>query len=183
MNIVLIGPRGVGKSSVCRALSRLSRRPVLSTDLLICYENQGRSIPEILRESHGDWRRFRDLEFVVVEKVSCLDEMIIDAGGGVVVDLDADGNEIYSERKINALKRRGHVVHLTGDPVRLAARTAWDSNRPALSGVHSEEAIMRRREPWYRRAADVTLDTTHARRLELAQYILNHLPASLSSSL
>ncbi|MBF0272798.1 MAG: shikimate kinase [Magnetococcales bacterium] len=176
---MLIGPRGVGKSSVCRALSRLSQRPVLSTDLLISYENQGRSIPEILRANQGDWRYFRDLEFAVVEKVSFLDEVIIDAGGGVVVDLDAAGDEIYSERKMNALKHHGYVVHLTGDPARLAARTAWDSNRPPLSVVHSEEAIMRRREPLYRRGADVTIDTTHARRLELAQYILNHLPASV----
>lgn len=175
MNIVLIGPRGVGKSSVSRALSRLCRRPILSTDLLISYENQGRSIPEILRESHGDWRHFRDLEYAVVEKVSRLDSMIIDAGGGVVVDLDAEGREIYSERKMTALKRHGLVVHLTGDPTLLAARIAGDANRPALSAHHSEEAIMRRRDPFYRRAADVTLDTVHLRRQDLAAIILQHL--------
>ncbi|MBF0341021.1 MAG: shikimate kinase [Magnetococcales bacterium] len=175
MNVVLIGPRGVGKSSVSRALARLTRWPLLSSDLLISYENDGLAIPDLLRLSRGNWRRFRELEFAVIAKLACLDRIIIDAGGGVVVDLDGEGAEIYSERKMNALKRNGFVVHLTGDHARLAAHAALDPNRPALSAAHSEEEIMRRREPFYQRAADLTLDTTHTRRVDLAQRIFDHL--------
>ncbi|MEO5345871.1 MAG: shikimate kinase [Magnetococcus sp. YQC-9] len=177
MNVVLIGPRGVGKSSVSRALARQIRYPVLSTDLLISYENDGLPIPEILRRMDGDWRRFRDLEHTVVEKVMRLDGLIIDTGGGVVVDLDADGQEIFSDRKVSLLKQNGFVVHLTGDPARLAERTIRDPNRPALSQLFSEEAIMRHRDPFYRRAADLTVDTTaYVRRLDLAVWIHKHLP-------
>ncbi|MBF0417558.1 MAG: shikimate kinase [Magnetococcales bacterium] len=180
MNIILIGPRGVGKSSVSRLLARLTRFPVLSTDLLISYDHDGLPVPALLRAIDGDWRRFRDFEYNVVAKVARLDNIIVDTGGGVVVDLDDAGNEIYGERKINLLKQNGFVVHLTGDPVRLAARVARDLNRPALSALHSEEEIMRRREPFYRRAADLTVDGSRMRREELAEWIHKHLPASES---
>lgn len=176
MNIVLIGPRGVGKSSVGRDLSRLSRWPLLSTDLLISYDHQGMAIPEIVQTIEGGWRGFRNLEAAVIAKVACLNQVIIDAGGGVVVDLDADGNEIYSDRKMSALKKRGFVIHLTGDPVRLAARVARDSNRPALSTRHSEETIMQRRDPFYRQAADLLIDTTLIRRSDLALRIWQQVP-------
>ncbi|MBF0628687.1 MAG: shikimate kinase [Magnetococcales bacterium] len=178
MNIVLIGPRGVGKSSVGRALGRLSKWPLLSTDLLIRYENQGRAIPEILQAAAGDWRIFRELEWAVVEKIARLDQIIIDTGGGVVVDLDDDGQEIYSTRKMTALKQHGFVVHLTGDPARLAAWTSRDPGRPALSARVSEEAIMRRRAAFYHQAADLTLDTATTRCAELAAIILRHCPAA-----
>ncbi|GAB0055792.1 Shikimate kinase [Candidatus Magnetaquicoccaceae bacterium FCR-1] len=180
MNIVLIGPRGVGKSGASRILARLTRFPVLSTDLLLSYEHDGLPIPAILRAIDGDWSRFRDLEYAVVAKVARLDGVIIDTGGGVVVDLDDAGGEIYSERKLSLLKRNGFIVHLTGDPARLAARVARDPNRPALSAAHSEEAIMRRREPLYRRAADLTVDGARMRREELAEWIFKRLPGAAS---
>ncbi|MBF0614216.1 MAG: shikimate kinase [Magnetococcales bacterium] len=176
MNIVLIGPRGVGKSSVARALSRLCRWPVCSTDLLISYDNRGSSIPDIVHSARDGWRHFRDLEYAVVVKVARLERVIIDAGGGVVVDLDAEGAEIYSERKMKVLQACGFVVYLTGDPARLAARVALDPNRPALSAHHSEEAVMRRRDPFYRRAAHLVIDTTLTPRADLASIIWQQRP-------
>ena len=44
MNLILIGMRGVGKSNLSRRLAVLAKRSVLSTDLLIEYENGGKSI-------------------------------------------------------------------------------------------------------------------------------------------
>ena len=44
---------------------------------------------------------------------------LIDAGGGVLVDLDGDGNEIYSERKVytsSAATRLSAVPGLKGEP-------------------------------------------------------------------
>ncbi|OQX33092.1 MAG: shikimate kinase, partial [Candidatus Sedimenticola endophacoides] len=89
MNIVLIGMRGAGKSSISRRLSLLTKRPVISTDLLIEYENDGLGIPGIVAEQ--GWAAFREQEFRVIEKVTRLDNLIIDCGGGVIVDLDQDG--------------------------------------------------------------------------------------------
>ena len=36
---------------------------------------------------------------------SSSDWLLVDAGGGVVVDLDEDGNEVYSERKVRGRPR------------------------------------------------------------------------------
>lgn len=156
MNIVLVGARGAGKSRLARTLCQVTKRPVLSTDLLISYDNDGRSIPEIVA-AHG-WRGFREMEYAVVQKVARLDGGIVDCGGGVVVELDETGQEVFSARKVDLLRDNGFVVWLQGDPARLAAAVMRDPNRPALSSAASEEEIMRRRAPFYEQAAHLTLD-------------------------
>ncbi len=176
MNIVLIGMRGTGKSNLSRRVSVLSKRPVLSTDLLISYDNGGRSIPDILAAHGGDWRVFRDMEHAVIQKTAALDGLIIDAGGGVVVDVDESGREIFSQRKVALLKKKGLLLWLKGDIPRLAARVAGDDNRPALSARHSAEEIMRRRLPFYERAADRVIDIENRSRKGLAREIFDLLP-------
>ncbi|MBF0158172.1 MAG: shikimate kinase [Magnetococcales bacterium] len=159
MNIALIGARGVGKSKVARQLSCLIKRPVLSTDLLICYEQGGRSIAEIIAAYRGNWAAFRDMEYEVVAKVSALDGLIIDCGGGVVVDVDAYGEEYFSQRKIDLLRRQGRVIWLRCDPALLAQRTANDPRRPALHSSLTAEQLIRQRAPLYEQAADQIIDT------------------------
>ncbi|MEW8014832.1 MAG: shikimate kinase [Candidatus Sedimenticola endophacoides] len=169
MNIVLIGMRGAGKSSISRRLSLLTKRPVISTDLLIEYENDGLGIPGIVAEQ--GWTAFREQEFRVIEKVTRLDNLIIDCGGGVIVDLDQDGNEIFSERKVSLLRTSGRVVWLKGDIARLAARVQGDPSRPALDAVRSAEEMMRRRLPFYEMAADLVIDIETDKRKRLAKRI------------
>ncbi|MEW7982563.1 MAG: shikimate kinase [gamma proteobacterium symbiont of Phacoides pectinatus] len=169
MNIVLIGMRGAGKSSISRRLSLLTKRPVISTDLLIEYENDGLGIPGIVAEQ--GWPAFREQEFRVIEKVTRLDNLIIDCGGGVIVDLDQDGNEIFSERKVSLLRASGRVVWLKGDIARLAARVQGDPSRPALDAVRSDGEVMRRRLPFYEMAADLVIDIETEKRKRLAKRI------------
>lgn len=176
MNIVLIGPRASGKSNIARRLSRWCKRPVLSTDLLISYDNGARSIAEIVASHHGDWRLFRDMEYAVVCKVAALEGVIIDAGGGVIVDWDAEGREVFSARKVSALKRRGFVVWLQGDVERLAHKARGDAARPALSDRLAEEEIMRHRIPFYQQAADLKVNIEGITRKQLAREIFGRLP-------
>ncbi|MES9936417.1 MAG: shikimate kinase [Sedimenticola sp.] len=175
MNIVLIGMRGAGKSNISRRLSVMTKWPVLSTDLLIEYENGGRTIPEIIADSSGDWRSFREMEFEVVRKISRLDNTIIDCGGGIVVDLDENGNEIFSERKIELLRQNGTIVWLKGDIARLAAKVQGDPNRPALDAVRSAEELMHRRLPFYEQAADLIMDLETKKRKKIAKMIARTL--------
>ncbi|MBW2667188.1 MAG: hypothetical protein JRE13_12930, partial [Deltaproteobacteria bacterium] len=57
-NLVLMGGRGSGKSSISRRLARLNRGFMLfSLDDLIRYEAEGRGIPEIV-DAEG-WIGFR----------------------------------------------------------------------------------------------------------------------------
>lgn len=175
MNLILIGMRGAGKSNVSRRLSVLTKRPVLSSDLLIEYDNGGKSIPDIIAEHGGDWRAFRDMEYDVVKKIARLDGLIVDCGGGVIVDLDKDGNEVFSKRKVQALRKSGTIVWLKGDIKRLAAKTKGCEKRPTLDQTRSAEEVMRRRLPFYEQAADVVINIEGKRRQVLAEKIYKKL--------
>ncbi len=167
--------RGVGKSNISRRLSLLSKWPVLSTDLLIEYENGGKSIPEFIAESNGDWQLFREMEFKLVQKISCLDNIIVDCGGGIVVDVTDDGTEVYSERKVNLLKANGQVIWLKADIERLAAKVQGDQSRPTLDESRSAQEVMCRRLPFYTQAADTVLDVEGMRRRKIARKIYRQI--------
>lgn len=172
MNIILIGMRGAGKSNISRRMALLTKRPVLSSDTLIEYENGGVSIADMIAQSNGDWQAFRDQEFEVVKKIALMDGVIVDCGGGIIVDLDKKGTEIYSKRKVDALKKSGTVVWLKGDIKRLVEKVKNKAERPNLDETRSTEEIMKRRLPFYEKAADITIDIDGAKRPELAEQIV-----------
>jgi shikimate kinase len=149
---------------------------------MIEYENGGQTIAGFLAESDGDWRPFRDLEFQVVQKVSRLSEVIIDCGGGVVVELDESGREIYSERKVAELKAGGPIVWLSGDIARLAAKAKPGGKRPTLDASRSVEAVMRSRLLFYEAAADHVLDIEGKARSTLAKEIIALFPEDLPTA-
>lgn len=172
-NLVLIGGRGSGKSALSRRILRANKHFTLfSLDALIRYEAGGLSIPQII--GTRGWAHFRELEFDVVSKVSSIPGgALIDCGGGVVVDVDDAGREYYSERKVNALKTHGRIAYLRRDLEYLAARIQNDPERPALSDTISFREIMERRDPWYRRAADVVIECGTRTKRELVTEILD----------
>ena len=175
MNIVLTGMRGVGKSNISRRLCLLTKWPVLSTDLLIEYENGGKSIQEIMAGNGGDWRKLRDMEFQVVQKISKFDNVIVDCGGGIIVDVADDGSEIYSERKVDLLKANGRVIFLEADIERLAAKVKGDRRRPTLDETKSAEEVMQRRLPYYRQAADLILEVEGMGRRKAARKLYRQI--------
>ena len=90
-------------------------------------EEAGMSIPDIV-DTRG-WAWFRDLEYDVCVKAARLARedasgwTLIDAGGGVVVDLDENGNETYSRRKV---RRRDDATTLP--PPDLLRLPSWSSS-------------------------------------------------------
>lgn len=175
MNIVLIGMRGAGKSNISRRLSVLTKRDVVSSDLLIQYDNEAKTIPEILETHQGSWQAFRHLEYNVVTKISALDGVIIDCGGGIIVDIDGNGDEIFSKRKVDLLRKNGKIIWLKGDIARLAAKTKGDAKRPTLDETKSAEEVMQRRLPFYEEAADIIIDVEGIRRPELAEIVFEKI--------
>jgi shikimate kinase len=169
-NLVLIGGRGSGKSSIARRiLEHEPRFLLLSLDTLVQYESSS-TIPDLVAKR--GWRRFRELEYRVVRKASAFRGALIDAGGGVIVDLASRQGEAFSRRKITALRRHGLVVYLRRDVPYLRRRIEDDPDRPALSSRDSFEVLMARREPWYRRAAHRVIHCGDRDKDELAAEIL-----------
>lgn len=172
-NLVLIGGRGCGKSSVAKRVLRKNRNFMLfSLDALIRYEAGGLSIPAIV-EREG-WEGFRDLEFRVVERLEPFQEgALLDCGGGVVVDLDEHGEEVFSQRKVNSFRRNGLVVYLRRDPEYLIERIGQDPNRPKLSDTRSFSNLMARRDAWYQKASDLVVECGDRSKNDLVDLVLD----------
>ena len=168
VNIVLIGMRGVGKTNIARRLSFQTKRPVMSTDILVEYE-LGAQIPHVVATQ--GWRAFREAEYNVLRKLSAMDCLIVDAGGGIVVDLAEDGTEIYSGRKVDLLHKHGTIVFLAGDIDRLARKVQDDPTRPTLDPRNSAADLMRARLPFYEKAADWIIDVEGKQRADIAAEI------------
>ena len=171
-NITIIGMRGAGKSNVSRRLSVLIKRPVFATDTMVEYEALGRCVSDLVAAQ--GWPAFRERELLVLQKILHLRGIIIDAGGGLIVDL-VDGAEVFSERKAGLLRAAGPVVWLRGDVERLVAKVETKANRPALVDPALLLQAMHARQPFYERAATHIIDIDGRKREDVACQILTML--------
>lgn len=150
MNIVLIGYRGTGKSSVASVLAGRLGWQRVSTDAEIVTRAK-QSISEIVK-SLG-WEHFRNLESEVCREVGGKDHLIIDTGGGVIL----------RPENIETLKANGRLFWLTAEIPTIEARIGGDTQRPSLTGTKSfiEEIadVLEERRPTYRAAADHVIPT------------------------
>lgn len=169
MNVVLIGYRGAGKSTVGRRLAtRLGREFVDTDDLL--EKRHGALIRDIVK-SRG-WGHFRAMEKRIIEEISSGDNLVIAPGGGAVLD----------DENVRSLKKNGLVIWLKADRQVLYKRTGEDprtiSSRPTLTGkgtLEEFEEVMAYREPFYQKAADIQLDTVDLELEEVVERILSIL--------
>jgi len=150
MNLVLIGYRGTGKTSVADEMAKRLSWRVVSTDDLIC-KRAGKGIPEIVADS--GWEAFRDLEASVVKEVSLGDKQIIDTGGGAVLRAE----------NLAALRENGLLIWLRATVETIQKRILGDTQRPSLTKVKNTidevEGVLRQRTPLYQDAADYYIYT------------------------
>ncbi|MEI1279503.1 shikimate kinase [Leptospira venezuelensis] len=171
-NIALIGPRGVGKSKISRKLSKLTGKPVISTDMIAVYLTGGVSIPDFVKSHSGNWKPFRDLEFQILKQVSASQNLILDCGGGILFDQDESGKEIVSERKTNILKESAFVISLSRKSEYLVEKIQNDPTRPPLSSVLSYKTILESRLPQYRAHSDIQIALDDRNTEEVCEEIL-----------
>jgi len=145
MNIVLIGYRGTGKSTMGRLLAARLGRELVSTDAEIVKRAQ-HTIPEIVAQQ--GWDYFRDIETDVCREFAGRDQLVIDTGGGVIL----------RAQNVEALKKGGTVFWLTASVETIAKRIGGDNQRPSLTGttsfVDEIQDVLRERTPKYQAAAD-----------------------------
>jgi shikimate kinase len=150
MNLVLIGYRGTGKSTVAKLLAEKLGMKVVSLDQEIV-RRAGGSVPEIVAQ-HG-WSHFRDLESAVTKDFSEHDNIIIDAGGGVIL----------RRENVESLRRGGRLFWLRASVPVIVARIGVGTERPPLTAGKSfteeVEEVLRERSPLYEAAAHHQIDT------------------------
>jgi len=154
MNIVLIGYRGTGKSTVGKRLAEKCHLAFYDTDDLV-ERHCGQSIGSMIDEKGWDFFRKREKE--AVRGLLQAQGAVIATGGGVVLDRE----------NVDRLKQRGFLIWLDADVQtiirRIQADSAGKQQRPPLSGHDLNEetvTLLQERIPFYRRAADVSVDTT-----------------------
>ena len=155
MNIVLIGFRGTGKSTVGRLLAKRLERDFIDSDKHI-EGSTGKTIKSIF-EDDGE-EGFRKIEADVIAELSEEDNKVISAGGGAVL----------REENVRNLKDNGFLVLLEATPEIINSRIAQDEKttqqRPSLTDREPLDEIkhlIAEREPAYKSAADFTINTSY----------------------
>jgi shikimate kinase len=160
-NLVLVGFMGSGKSSVGRILSSLTGFALVDTDTLVAQE-AAQSIPAIFKQ-HGE-EHFRALETKVLQTLVGRIGLIIATGGGIIT--------VEKNRKI--LPEIGPVVWLDASPEHLYQRVKH-SKRPLLQTAdprRTVEDLYRQREPLYKEASTLRIDSSHLTHRQTAEAVL-----------
>ena len=147
-NIVLIGFMGTGKTTIAIKLANALNMSYVSTDDLI-EKREKRTINEIFTKEGEDY--FRDVESDIIREVSSRENLVIDAGGGVVI----------KEENLSNLKSSGVVICLTADEETIMERTKKYKHRPLLNVEDPKQkirALLAKRAPLYAKA-DHCIDT------------------------
>ncbi len=164
-NIFLIGPMGVGKSTIGRQLAKLLRMEFEDTDHEI-QRRTGVDIPTIF-DFEGE-EGFRRREKAVVEELTSQAGLVLATGGGVVLD----------PNNRRCLSGRGVVVYLSCSPEQQYDRTRQDRNRPLLQTddpMGKLQNIMEEREPIYSELADLVVSTEKRNAVTVAKEIVKRL--------
>ena len=150
-NIALIGFMGAGKSAAGRALASAAGMDFLDLDRMV-EEQAGRTIAEIF--SLDGESAFRRMEAEIIKDAAARTNTVIACGGGVVLD----------QANIQALRRNAMIIYLTAEPSILLGRALNSREKRPLLQVFDPAAAMndllRHREPLYRAAADLTVNTS-----------------------
>jgi shikimate kinase len=163
--IYLIGPMGVGKTSIGRQVAERLGWDFLDTDHELI-ERTGADIGLIF-EKEGE-TGFRRRESDVLTSVVDRDRLVVATGGGMVIA--AENREL--------MRSTGYVVYLTSSLGSQVERTRRGKHRPALEDGDAAAKLreMREaREPMYREIAHFTLQTDRRNPRAVAAGLCDHL--------
>lgn len=164
-NIFLVGPMGVGKTTIGRQLAFILKMSFKDSDQEI-EERTGATIPLIF-ELEGE-AGFRKREQKIIAELTAEQNIVLSTGGGVVLD---PTNRAY-------LRSRGYVVYLYATIDELLSRTAHCRNRPLLQTENPRERlehIFLERQPLYLEVADATVDTGQRTIRQVVRAVLRHI--------
>lgn len=164
-NTFLVGPMGVGKTTIGRQLAAVLNREFKDSDREI-EERTGASIPLIF-ELEGE-AGFRKREQEIIDQLTQLENIVLATGGGAVLNQD----------NRNRLRQRGSVVYLHAPIEQLLKRTSHSQNRPLLQTDDPRkrlEEILAQRNPLYENVADVVVETGRRTVRQVVKEILKYL--------
>ena len=148
-NIILVGPMGVGKTTIGSHLARKLKYDFVDSDTEI-EKRTGASI-SLIFDIEGE-EGFRKREAQMIGELTERRHIVLSTGGGSVLDETSRQN----------LRSRGYVVYLKASVDILYQRLKKSRNRPLMETEDKQkviEELMAEREPLYLAVADVTIAT------------------------
>ncbi|MEY3220685.1 MAG: hypothetical protein RIT27_2042 [Pseudomonadota bacterium] len=164
-NLFLVGPMGVGKTTIGRQLAHVLMREFKDSDREI-EERTGATIPLIF-ELEGE-AGFRKRESDIINELTNLPQVVLATGGGVILNVE---NRRH-------LRERGTVIYLQASLDQLVKRTSRSKNRPLLQMGNPRakiEQLLNERTPLYESVADLTVETGRRSVKSVLKEILKHL--------
>jgi len=173
-NIILIGYRGAGKSTIGKILAERMQLKFISTDEEI-EKWTNKKISELVKEK--GWNYFRTIEEQIVEKICKISGIVIATGGGTIL----------SEKNRQNLKRNGKFIYLKCNSNIIAERIK-KSDRPSLIGkdtitIEEIEQTLKEREKIYSELADFTVDTSSLTIEDVVEKIFVWLKQNISKNM
>ena len=169
MNLILIGYRATGKTTLARLLAGRLGWKWIDADVEI-ERRAGKSIAAIFAEDGEP--AFRDIEAEVIADLCGREHLVLAAGGGAPM----------REESRRAMRRSGRVVWLLAEPETILARMTGDATttrrRPDLTDRGPLDEIVHllgQREPIYRESAHFEVDTEGKTPERLTAEILDRL--------
>ncbi len=149
-NIYLVGPMGVGKTTIGKHLAKKLRKGFMDSDREI-EKRTGVTISTIF-DIEGE-AGFRKRETNMLAELAAHDDIVLATGGGVVL----------SERNRQLLSAHGYIIYLKGDADNLWQRAARHKHRRPLLNTDEPkkrlQALLRTRAPLYKQLADMIVST------------------------
>lgn len=164
-NLYLVGPMGVGKTTIGRLIAQKLGKVFIDLDDELELRS-GASIPWIF-DVEGE-EGFRRREAELLGELAAERNVVLSTGGGVV--LSAANREL--------LKSTGFVVFLNASVEELYQRTLKDRKRPLLQVPDRRKVIERLkqdRDPLYREAAHLVFDVGRRNSRHVTEALLQKL--------
>mgnify|MGYP001823587701 FL=1 len=168
-NIILVGPMGVGKTTIGSHLARKLKYDFVDSDTEI-EKRTGASI-SLIFDIEGE-EGFRKREAQMISELTERRHIVLSTGGGSVLDETSRQN----------IRSRGFVVYLKASVDILYQRLKKSRNRPLMETedkLKVIEDLLAEREPLYLAVADITIATDGRSAQDVAREIYkqheNHL--------
>lgn len=165
INVYLVGPMAVGKTTIGRQLARTLSLEFYDSDEMI--ERQTGATVAWIFDLEGE-AGFRKREQRMIEEITQQQGIVLATGGG----------SILTERNRHYLSSRGTVIFLYTDVDVLYDRTRQDEKRPMLRTDDVETRIKElwdERGPLYKEVADYSLNTRGKSVRQVCDEILAYL--------
>lgn len=164
-NIMLIGFMGAGKTTVSRALSKMTGKKELDMDAYIV-KKEGMSIADMFEKYGEEYFRKKETESLI--EIMEMEGLIVSCGGGVVV----------KDENVEHMKKDGVIVLLTATPETTLSRVKDSTDRPILNGNMNIEFItnlMNKRKDRYLSVADVIVATDNKMVSDICKEIMDKI--------